>query len=509
MSEIHVETRGVDKRFGGVHALRGVDVQIRRGEVHALIGENGAGKSTLGKIIAGTHRHDGGELIVDGHERHYRAPHDALRDGIAIIEQELALLPMRSVIENTFLGMEFAAGGVLQGARARQRFAELVEATGFDLDPDRPVGRLRLADQQKVEILRALARNASLIVMDEPSAALTPVEVDQLHAIIRELKARGTTVVIVSHFLQEVLSISDRITILRDGCLVRTTEASIETPERLVTSMLGHEQENVFSHSLAPAFDTGAPPILEVEGLTRDGIISDVSFSVRRGEIVGIAGLVGSGRTEVCRAIFGADPISSGTVRLDGVPCRFRSPAAAIRAGIALLPESRKEFGLVMSRSVRENLGLAHLRRFARFGVLRSRVERRRAEELRDQMGVKCASIDVGVTTLSGGNQQKVVLGRWLVDMPRVLIVDEPTRGVDVGAKAAIYDIIRDLAAQGVAVVVVSSELEEILALTHRIVVMARGRAVTELETAKTSKDQILEAAFDTASTSTGSAARP
>lgn len=495
---VHVEARGIQKNYGGVQALKAVTLDVRRGEVHALIGENGAGKSTLGKIIAGSVAHDGGELYVDGEPRTYRAPAEALRDGIAIIDQELALLPERTVIDNVFLGMELAQGGVVRKAAAREQFAELNRLTGFDLSASTRVGRLRLADQQKVEIMRALARNAELIVMDEPSASLTPVEVDQLHAIIRSLKDQGTTVIIVSHFLEEVLAISDRVSILRDGRYIRTADAADETQASLVHSMLGREHAHDLSHSYAPELDPAtARVVLEAEGLTRKGVLSDISLTVRAGEIVGLSGLVGSGRTEVCRAIFGADPLDRGTVRVDGTPVKLRSPAHAIDAGIALLPESRKEFGLVMLRSVKENVSLARLRNFARLGVLRRRAEHQAAEDLSKRVGIKYSSLDAPVSSLSGGNQQKVVLGRWMLARPKVLIVDEPTRGVDVGAKAAIYELIREAAQSGVAVLVVSSEIEEILALTHRVHVMSRGRLVAEFETAQTTKDQILEAAFD------------
>lgn len=492
-AEVHVETRHLEKRYGGVHALRDVSVEIHRGEVHALVGENGAGKSTLGKIIAGSVRHDGGTLLVNGRASVYRAPMDAIRDGIAIIDQELAMLPDRSVIDNVFLGIERARGGLLDNRRALQEFEELVASTGFELEPDRLVGDLRLADQQKVEILRALARQADLIVMDEPSAALTPGEVRQLHEVIRSLKARGATVVLVSHFLDEVLAVTDRVTILRDVEHVRTAVTAEETRESIIHSMLGRHLTEPPAVVAAPE---SAPVVLEVEGLTRPGHFTDVSLTVRAGEIVGINGLVGAGRTELCRAIFGADRYRSGKVMLHGEQVRFRSPADAIKANVAMLPENRKELGLLMHRSVKENLTLPHLELFARGNVLWGGRERSEAEQLVARTGVKTASVDALVSTLSGGNQQKVVLAKWLAKEPELLIVDEPTRGVDIGAKSAIYDILRELASRGIAILVVSSELDEVLELSHRVLVMARGRIVAEYDHNEATKDLLLTAAF-------------
>lgn len=492
-SGVHVQARALDKRYGGVHALRAVTIEIQPGEVHALVGENGAGKSTLGKIIAGAARHDAGELIINGRSVSYRQPADAIRDGIAIIDQELAMLPARSVIDNVFLGMEHANFGFVNDGRTRREFDELIKSTGFDLQAGTIVGTLRLADQQKVEILRALGRRARLIVMDEPSAALTPMEVRQLHDIIRQLKRRGTTVVLVSHFLDEVLSVADRVTIMRDGAHVRTAETKDETKESIVRSMLGHDLADP-----APIIEASrnAPVALEVRGLTRPGVFEDISFSVRAGEIVGLSGLVGAGRTEVCRAIFGADTCRSGTVHLDGQIVDIKSPVDAIKAGMAMLPEDRKGLGLLMQRSVKENLTLPHLSSFASSGVLNSQRECEVARDLVKKVGVKTASIDAAVSTLSGGNQQKVVLAKWLAHEPKILIVDEPTRGVDVGAKAAIYDILRELAARGIAILVVSSELEEVLELSHRVLVMARGKIVAEYKHTEATKDLLLSAAF-------------
>ncbi|WP_206541956.1 sugar ABC transporter ATP-binding protein [Leucobacter celer] len=490
---VHIEAVGIEKHYGGVRALRGVDVSIRRGEVHALIGENGAGKSTLGKIISGQVRASAGRIRVDGREVSYREPHEALADGIAMIDQELALLPDSSVLDNVFLGSERSRGGVLDLAAQRARFTELLAETGFDLDPRALVSELRLADQQKVEVLRALARDAELIVMDEPSASLNPIEVAQLHAIIRGLKARGATVVIVSHFLEEVLAITDAVTVLRDGSLVQTSRTADETKEALIYAMLGRHLAEEEARSFGG--EIGGAPVFEAVDLVNDAL-RGVSLAVRPGEILGIGGLVGSGRTELCRAMFGADRLVSGELRLDGERVRYSDPFGAIRAGVAMLPENRKELGLLMGRSITENITLPHVGRFSRFGILSPRRERRRAQELAARVGVKTPNVDDLVSTLSGGNQQKVVLSKWLVENPRVLIVDEPTRGVDVGAKASIYELLRELAAQGIAIIVVSSEIEELLALAHSIVVMSRGHLVARFDRSRATKDALLAAAF-------------
>jgi simple sugar transport system ATP-binding protein/ribose transport system ATP-binding protein len=496
MAEPHVQVVGISKRFGGVQALADVSVTVDRGEIHGLVGENGAGKSTLGKIIAGALTPDGGELRVAGRAVSYRAPRDALADGLTLIAQEISLVPGRSVIENVYLGREANTLSWVDRGELRRLFVELNERAGFGLPADVPAGALRLADQQKVEILRALARNSELIVMDEPTAALTADESSRLFEIVRRLKEQGTTIVYVSHFLEEVLALVDSVTVLKDGQLVRTSQASQETPDRLVTAMLGRSLELAFPEKTFPSPD--APVVLSVRNLSRAGTVDDVSFDVRSGEIVGLAGLIGSGRSEVARAIFGADRRDGGEVELDGRPLNAKTPRQAIRAGVAMLPESRKDQGLHMERSLVENVTLPHLASVSRAGLIGRRTEQRLATKLMQEVDVRAERVTARVLTLSGGNQQKVLFAKWLFRRPKLLIADEPTRGVDVGAKQAIYQLIHSLAAEGMGVVLISSEQVEVLGLAHRVLVMRGGRVVAEFDGHDVTEDQVMSAAFAT-----------
>jgi ribose transport system ATP-binding protein len=497
--DAHVELRGVSKRYGGVQALRDVDLRIERGSIHGLVGENGAGKSTLSKVIAGAVQPDSGELIVNGRKAQYRSPRDALADGITLVAQELALLPRRSVIENVFLGIESSRLGFVVDVDSRREYARLSERLGFGIPPKVRVGTLRTAEQQKVEILRALARHAELIVMDEPTAALTIDEAERLFGIVKSLQAGGTTIVYVSHLLDQVLNLVDTVTVLRDGQLVRTGPAANETPESLVVGMLGRSLNLAFPEKSFPAAD--APVVLSVRDLSRTGALEDVSFDVKAGEIVGLAGLIGSGRSEVARAIFGADGRDRGTVELDGAKLRLRRPKDAVRAGIAMLPESRKEQGLLMGRSIVENVTLPHLGEVSTGGFLAGGKQLRETSALTTQLDVRARRVTSRVDTLSGGNQQKVLFAKWLFRRPRVLIADEPTRGVDVGAKRSIYELIARLAGEGMAVVLISSELEEVIGLAHRVLVMRRGRIVAEFDGRTVSEDAVMHAAFATATT--------
>jgi ABC-type sugar transport system ATPase subunit len=490
----HIELRGIAKRFGGVQALLDVDLTISRGAIHALVGENGAGKSTLGKLIAGVHQADAGELCVDGRPVSYRSPHDALKHGLTMMAQEISLVPGRSVIENVFLGRESHRGGVTKARALRARYDELSDRAGFKLPAAAPVDSLRLADQQKVEILRALARNAELIVMDEPTAALTADEGEKLFEIVRALRARGTTIVYVSHFLGEVLSLVDTITVLKDGRLVRTSRVGEETEQTLVTAMLGRSLDVAFPEKAYPAAD--APVVLSVNGLSRKGTVDNVSFEVRAGEIVGLAGLVGSGRSEVARAIFGADRADAGEVRLMGKRLDVSSPRDAIRAGVVLLPESRKEQGLVMGRPVFENVTLPNLRSVSVGPVVHARREKATVASIMQRLGVAISRAGSPVGDLSGGNQQKVMFAKWLLRTPKVLIADEPTRGVDVGAKRSIYELLQSLAREGTAVIVISSEHEEVLGLAHRVLVMRGGRVAAAFDARDVTERAVLRAAL-------------
>ena len=491
-----LELRGVGKRFGGVQALRAVDLEIEQGSIHALVGENGAGKSTLGKIIAGVHRPDEGELHVDGQRVDYRSPRNALRDGVTVITQEGALVPHRSVLENIFLGIESDSAGLVNGRTMRRRFTQLLDQVQLELPPGALVRRLSLSDQKKVEVLRALARNARVVVMDEPTAASDADDAEQLLAIVRGLHERGTTVVYVSHSLPEVLDLSDTVTVLRDGRVVRTSPASEETPEKLVAAMLGRTIELAFPRKQPPAPD--APVVLSVQDLWRPPAVRGVSFEIRAGEILGLAGLIGSGRSELARAIFGADRRDEGQLTLLGKNRRLRSPREAISNGIVLLPEDRKAQGLLMRRSVADNVLLPHMNKLSRGGIIAERKSRQTARALMSRVDVRALGPLSRVSTLSGGNQQKVLFARWLFRRPTVFIADEPTRGVDVGAKRAIYELIHSLAAEGMAVLLISSEHEEVLGLAHRVLVMREGRFVAELSGESMTEDAVLSAAFGT-----------
>jgi ABC-type sugar transport system ATPase subunit len=492
-----VEARGISKRYGGARALDDVSVVVAAGEIHALVGENGAGKSTLGKIVAGAVAPDAGTILCDGAPVSFRSPRDAIRHGIALIHQELALAPAMSVLDNVFLGMEVGRAGLVSRADQREHFAELATRIGFEHSPSVRVETLRVADQQKVEILRALVRDARLIVMDEPTASLTRIEADRLLQITRDLRDEGVTVIYVSHVLGDVLALADTVTVLKDGRHVKTAPAADETADSLVTAMLGRSMDLVFPSRVAPPAD--APVVLSVRGLSRPPAFADISFDIRAGEIIGLAGLVGSGRTEIARAIFGADA-ADGTVEVAGRELRRRSPGRGIRRGVALLPESRKEQGLVMMRPVTENVTIAHLGAVTRAGVLQVRRERRLVGSVLKSVDARAASQAMPVSALSGGNQQKTAIAKWLVKTPKVLLADEPTRGIDVGAKRAIYELITELAAQGLGVLLISSELEEVLGLAHRILVLRTGRIVAELAGDTADEETVMRAAFGGAS---------
>ena len=495
-SQALLELRGISKRFGGVHAVIDASLSVDRGRIHGLVGENGAGKSTLGKIVGGALAPDAGEVLLDGERVRFHSPRDALASGIALIAQEIALVPKATVEENVLLGIEPNSAGVLHGGRQRSRVNELNSRTGFALDPAARVESLRVAEQQKVEILRAIAREARLIVMDEPTAALTRDESERLLAYVRKLATSGTAILFISHYLEEVLSVCDTVTVMRNGRIVRTARAADESAQGLVQAMVGREVTLEYPDKRPPP--ESAPVVLEVEGLTRAGALEDVTVTLRAGEIVGIAGLVGSGRSEFVRAVIGLDRADSGEVRLDGRRVRLKGPRQAARLGVVMLPEDRKQQGLVMIRPLRENLTLPSLGDLATVGFVSGSSERRRTRELAEEFDIRARSLDAPVVTLSGGNQQKALFARWLARTPRVLLADEPTRGVDVGAKRQIHELIVRLARQGMAVVLISSELEEVLGLAHRVLVMHRGRIVAEYSGDEATMDRVLAAAFAT-----------
>lgn len=489
-----VEFRGISKSFGATVALADVSVSIQVGHVHALVGENGAGKSTLGKVLAGIIPPDSGEVMLAGRPESFGSPRQALAAGVSMIAQELSLVPGRSVLENVFLGMEPHTGPFVRRRALRNSYDDLVERTGIKVPGHVPVGELPIGEQQKVEILRALARESQVIIMDEPTARLSLAETRILLDTIRSLSAAGTTVVFVSHFLDEVLEIADDVTIMRDARVIRTRPAGEETRGSLIEGMTGRPLDAMFPARHLCASD--AAEVLRVDNLSRDGSFTDVSFSVRAGEIVVLSGLVGAGRSEVVSAIYGAQPATSGTMTLNGAAYRPRRVADGLRKGLALIPESRKDLGLVLQRSVGDNVTLPYLQDTERAGLISRRVERALASDRMNAVGVKAESVDVDVVTLSGGNQQKVLFARSLVRTPTLLLADEPTRGVDVGAKRSIYDLITDLAAQGMGVLIVSSEIEEVMGLAHRILVMHQGRLVAEFAGDSAREEAVIAAAF-------------
>lgn len=491
-----LEMRGISKRFGGTQALDQVDFSLDRGEVVGLLGENGAGKSTLIKILAGVHRMDQGAIFIDGKPVVFQTPQDAQRLGIAVIYQELNLTPNQTVAENVFLHHPQRMNGILgkigfvdHRRRERETAALLAQLGITGLDLRRKVGELSVAFQQLTEIAKALALEARLIVMDEPTSALPDEEVDHLFEIIRRLRQQGLGVVFVSHRLNEVRSICDRIVVLRDGKNAGALPVDEASDDRIIAMMVGRSIDNLYPKRPATPGDV----VLEVQGLTRRGIIEDISFHLCAGEVVGLAGLVGSGRTEVARAIFGADRIDKGTIRLDGKPVRIRSPQDARNLGIGYVPEDRKVQGLVPGMTVRDNVTLAVLRQLAYAGHVVDRsvleeVARRYIHELH----LRPPRTDLPVGSLSGGNQQKVVLAKWLAVDLKVLLLDEPTRGIDVGAKAEIHGLIDELAHRGMAILLISSELPEVLAMSDRILVMSEGRLVGELSREEATQERIL-----------------
>jgi ribose transport system ATP-binding protein len=469
--------RGIVKEFPGARALDGVDLTVRAGAVHCLLGQNGAGKSTLIRVLAGMHTPDAGEIRWRGEPVALPQPTAALRYGITTIYQELDLVPALSVAENIFLGHEPSTAGFGRRRTADRAAAELLDRLGHaDIPPGVEVGRLPAAGQQIVSMARALSYDARLIVMDEPSAALAHDEVANLFRIIRELTEADVAVVYISHRLAEIREVGDEVTVLKDGRTVAAGRPADTPTATLVAHMTGGSSEARFPARPEPA---DAPePVLSVRDLALDGVFRDVSFEVRAGEIVGLAGLVGAGRSEILETVYGARRASSGTVAVDGRAVRAGSVRSAVRAGVGLAPEERKSQGLLMLASVGVNIGIASLARYARLGWVDRRRENAEAAEQAGALGVQPADPRRGVATLSGGNQQKVLLARWLLHGCRVLLLDEPTRGVDVGARAELYALIRDLAASGVAIVLVSSEVPEVLGLADRVLVVREGRIV-------------------------------
>lgn len=483
-----LSVEGISKRYGGVHALDKVRFDLRYGEVHALVGENGAGKSTLIKVLGGIVHRDEGLVFFEGQEVRYNRPKEAQDAGIAIIHQELSMLPTMNVIENLFTGRMNARFGFLNWSKLEKRAHEALAMVNLHVDVYTPVRELTISQRQLIEIAGALSANAKLIIMDEPNSSLSEAETERLFDVIRTLKERGIAIIYVSHKLDEVLRISDRITVFRDGKYIDTIETRQATEGKIINMMVGRELDR---SAVRPPENVG-DVLLDVRGLTGKRF-RNVSFDLRRGEIVGFCGLVGAGRSEVSRAIFGADRFTDGEVFFDGKPVRFKSPGHAIKKGIAMVPEDRKVLSLFMGMSIQHNISMAQLPYMSPTRTIHHGRERAIVNEFVDALDIRLASIDNPVSSLSGGNQQKTVLARWLATRPKLLILDEPTHGVDVGAKAEIYELMRQLASDGMGILLISSELPEIVALSHRIVVMHEGR-VTGIVTPEEAAEESLMA---------------
>jgi ribose transport system ATP-binding protein len=488
-----LEMRHIRKTFPGVVALDDVDFELRRGEVHILLGENGAGKSTLMKILSGAYQKSEGQVVLDGAEVEIKNPKHAQTLGISTIYQEFNLIPHLPIGENIFLGREpVRFGGVIDQRAILQEAKSALSSLGLTLNPRTLVKELRVAEQQMVEVAKALSLDARILIMDEPTAALTEHEIAELFATIRRLKDKGVSIVYISHRMEELFEIGDRVTVLRDGRSVGTYDVREISKSELIRLMVNRELTELFPKEHA----TRGPEVLRVESLSTKSGLKDISFSLHKGEVLGIAGLLGAGRTELARAIFGLDEISSGSIYVNGVAQKMSSPRSAIKSGIGFLTEDRKSQGLVLPLSVERNLCLASVDKFSRWGIMNTREEREAAGRYTEELHIKTPSLDQKVVFLSGGNQQKVVLSKWLCSQAEVFIFDEPTRGVDVGAKAEIYQLMNRLTASGVAIMMISSELLEVLGMSDRVMVMRGGQIAGEFSARESTQERILQCAL-------------
>jgi ribose transport system ATP-binding protein len=492
-SEAVLSMRQVDKRFTGVHAVNAVDFDLYPGEIHALVGENGAGKSTLMKILTGIHERDSGEIDYLGLPFNPRDPKHTLEMGIGIVHQELNMMDLLTVAENLFIGREYTKrnGVFLDKREQNRRAAKLFDKLNMNIEPTQQLGRLTIGKQQMVEIARAVSHNLQVLILDEPTAALTDAEIDELFSIMRDLRSRGVGMIHISHRLDEIHQIADRTTVMRDGEVVGTHKTEELTKQDIINMMVGraiYEEPKSESHARPDA-----EVALRVTNLNAGPMVKDVSFEVRRGEILGFAGLMGAGRTETARAVFGADPIESGIIEVKGRPAEIKSPADAVNYGIGYLSEDRKRFGLALNLTVKDNIVMATFDRFRKGPFIDWKAIEKAGEEYVDRLDIKTPSVDQIMRNLSGGNQQKVVLAKWLIRNSDILIFDEPTRGIDVGAKSEIYSLMIELASQGKAIIMISSELPEILRMSDRIVVMCEGRVTGQLDIADATQERIME----------------
>jgi len=488
-----VELLNISKSYGGISALKNVSLKVRPGEIHALVGENGAGKSTLMKILSGAVLKDEGTILIDGREAPIRSTHDSKKLGIGIIYQEFSLVPDLSVAENIFLGQLVSQGFWMKWGRLKRRAEELIKSIGFDIDPAIPVHKLSIAQQQIVEIAKALSEKVKVLILDEPSAVLGTQEIHRLFHTLKRLSDEGVSIIYITHHLDEVFEIAHRITVLKDGNSVDCLRASDTGKDELVRLMLGRSLDTMFPERQA----LKGRELLRVENIVPEGLDSGLSLTVNEGEVLGIAGLVGSGRTELLRAIYAADKPNQGEIYLSGMKQRIKMPYEAVRAGIGMVPEDRKQHGAILSLSVKQNISLANMKGITdKLGFIHQGREKNTVNSLLSRLSVKTSSENAAVSTLSGGNQQKTVLAKWINRSCSVLMIDEPTRGVDVGAKAEIYNLVNELSLQGMGIILVSSETEELMGICDRILVMRNGRISGELMKEDFTEENILRLAI-------------
>ena len=493
MGETILTMKGIDKSFPGVHALDHVDLEVRRGEVHALMGENGAGKSTLMKVLTGIYTRDSGTITYEGREVEFHNPKEAQEAGIVIVHQELNMMNHLTVAQNIFIGREFMKGGIIDDAKMNAESKKLFDQLGINIDPTEKMGNLTVGKQQMCEIAKAISHKAKVIIFDEPSAALTEAEIEELFKIIRDLREKQLGIVYISHRMDEIKVITDRVTVMRDGGYVGTLITRDCTKDDIINMMVGRViyEDPKTKSMVAP----DAPVVLKVEHLNAGKMVQDVSFELHKGEILGFSGLMGAGRTETARALFGADPKESGDIYINGKKVDIKSPKDAVALGIGYLSEDRKRYGIVVDKSVSENSTMANLKSFVKGLFINKKAEEKATTTYIERLNTKTPSTDQLVVNLSGGNQQKVVLAKWLVKDCDILIFDEPTRGIDVGAKSEIYHLMNELVAQGKSIIMISSEMTEILRMSDRIVVMCEGKKTAEIDIAAATQENIMHAA--------------